>query len=171
MEPMPRKKRKNHAKPTLQPDGKIRHYKRTGPVTPEEKLVVAHFIAAQKQELSAAQERGLAQTLNRSTDMVKRIIDEAKLTFVERAGRYVDLHMETVETALANGDAKSLEVARRGSEWAIEHASMDGHRVVEAEKVAADTGVKIVVGVQVGGAVMPNTQVIEVAPVSPQEPV
>lgn len=105
--------------------------------------------------MAPAQVHSLAKALRRSRTAVRQAVEDARDTFVERAGRYVDIHMTTVEAALANGDAKSLEVAARGAQWALEHVSADGVRVVE--KTEANPGLKVAIGIKIGGVDTPVT--------------
>jgi len=50
-------------------------------------------------------------------------VQRARETFQENAGRYVEIHKEVAEAALKSGDPKSLEVARRASEFTIAKVS------------------------------------------------
>lgn len=81
---------------------------------------------------------------------LKAVLDEqiavAKTYLQYHAPIYAQLHLEGAETAAQKGDT-------RPAEWALEHLkSPAGTAVVEAPtKVAADTGVKVFVGVKIGG--------------------
>lgn len=126
--------------------------KRLGPVTDIEKDMVAKFVLDQPAAITPSQTNALARVLRRSKDVTKRLIEEAKDKLVDSTERYVDIHRQTVETALSNGDAKSLEVALKGSQWAMEHISQDGTRVVDkAGSGGGNSGTKVLIGVQIGG--------------------
>jgi hypothetical protein len=51
-----------------------------------------------------------------------------------RARRYVDIHMEATEGALASQD---YETAARHAQWALENLSVEGTRVIDQAKSAA----------------------------------
>jgi hypothetical protein len=138
-------------KETLHPK-KHKTYKRSGTPTKADKVLVAQFVANNAGDVSPVQERALAKVMRRSNELTKQLIDEAREKFLIRAGRYVDIHMETTEKALAIGSDKSLEVAARASQWALEHISEDGARIVERDKTESD-GSKIMIGVQIAGMI------------------
>lgn len=133
----------------------IKKAKRLGPATKAEKEFVTGLILDQPQEITPAQERALATVLRRPRDTVKRIIEEARDSFVESAGRYVDIHRQVTEAGLRDGTPKGLEVAAKGAQWAIEHISSEGVRIID-KAVAESTGTKIMIGVKIGGMVEPE---------------
>jgi hypothetical protein len=144
---------------TLQPTGKkTRRGKRGGPLTKPEKDLIAAVVLDQPREMQAPQISSLAHGLRRSKDAVKAAIEDARGEFLGRAGRYVQIHAETTEAALANGDAKSLEVAARSSQWAIERISVDGMQIVE-RPTDAPTGARIFIGLSLGGTKDPITTI------------
>jgi hypothetical protein len=124
--------------------------RRKSPLTPEEKGIIDQVILDSPGGLATSQERGLSQALCRPLAALKPYIEEAREKFVKRAPRYTDIHIAAAEKALANGDAKSLEVATRSSQWALENISAEGARVVDKE-TKETSGVKILVGVKIGG--------------------
>lgn len=116
----------------------------------EEKNLVAQFVMDQPREIAPQQINALATVLRRPKETVKAMVEQARENFVASAEYYVEAHKRAVDTALTNGDSKSLEVAVRGSQWAMENMSIEGTRIVE--KAVADAGgTKIMIGVQIGG--------------------
>lgn len=130
-------------------------YKRPGVISKAEREFVTAIVMDQPQEITPAQERALATVLRRPRDTVKRIIEEARDSFVESAGRYVDIHRQVTEAGLRDGTPKGLEVAAKGAQWAIEHISSEGVRIID-KVVAESTGTKIMIGVRLGGMVEPE---------------
>lgn len=130
-------------------------HKRMGTRSEAEVDLVQQFIQDQPGPITDKQERALARTLRRSKESVRSMIEEAKCRLGERAEFYADTHQMAVASALANGDPKSLEVAVRGSQWALENISIDGERIIDKPQ-PGPSGVKIVVGVKVGGANTPE---------------
>lgn len=127
-------------------------FKRKGGITDAEKNLVSQFVLDQPGELKPSQVTALAKTLNRSKEAVTRLIEEARENFLENANRYIEIHRCAVEDALADGTPKGLEQARLGAEWAIEHMSSGGVRIIETpEKAGTGSGVQILVGVRIGG--------------------
>lgn len=141
---------------TKRRDGKVAQRKH-GKVTKEEKAIVAEIVASQDGVVSSEQVTGLALTLNRTTEAIKTAIKEAQDKFLGRADRYLDLHLEAVEKAVGTNDPKGLDAAIKGSQWAIEHMSKDGQSIVE-KKNTESSGVKVLIGVQVGGLNEPAQQ-------------
>ena len=132
-------------------------FKRPGPLTAGEHEIIETFAAEQTTDIAPAQVRALAQTLNRTVDTVKTAIEKARESFVSRAERYVNVHSEATEAALANGDAKSLEVAAKASQWAITNLSSEGKRIIEKE-----TGIinvpRVMIAVKIGGLDLDKVQ-------------
>jgi hypothetical protein len=127
---------------------------RRGPITMNEKDAVAAIVMDQPGPISAQQEKALAVTLRRSPAAVKALIEEAREHFAAKAGRYVEIHAQGVEDALKNGTVAGLDVALKGSQWAIERIAQDGSRIVD-KAADTNTGTKIVIGVQMGGITPP----------------
>ena len=124
--------------------------KKRGTPSTFEKEFVAQFVRDQPQEITPRQLTALANTIRRPKETVKRMIEDAKDTFVENVGRYVEIHKQATEKALENGDAKSLEVATRAAAWAIENTSAEGVRLVDKPEKGHE-GTKIQIGVKIGG--------------------
>jgi hypothetical protein len=136
---------------TLKPTGITRHYPRRGHLSQPEKDLIAAVVMDSPREVDARQINGLAKGLRRRRSAIKEAVEQAREIFLGRAPRYVDIHMQTTEAALAAGDPKSLEVAARSSQWAIEHTSADGASIIE-KVTEGSSGVKVIIGVKVGGA-------------------
>jgi hypothetical protein len=101
--------------------------------------------------IKPAQVTALAKALNRPVDLIKPIVEAARTKFTTRVERYVDIHMEAVEKALEIGTAKSLEVATVASQWALQSIAHEGARVVPKATGEVGSGLKIVIGLKVGG--------------------
>jgi hypothetical protein len=86
---------------------------------------------------------------------VKRVIRKARAALANNAERYAELHAATVETAFANGDPKSLAVAIKGTQWALERISDGEDRVLDPVPRTLETGPKeapsFKLGIIVGG--------------------
>ena len=82
----------------------------------------------------------MARMLRRSPEMVKDLIQDARVTFAKRAPRYVDIHLRATEKALASGTANGLDDGAPGSQWAIERIAQDGARVIDPPKAGASSG-------------------------------
>jgi hypothetical protein len=94
----------------------------------------------------------LAKVTGASRLEILTIVETAKETFSRGALEYVNIHKEATQAALANGDAKSLDVATRAAQWAIEKLSHEGTRILDAPQAGpANTGTKIMIGIQLGG--------------------
>src|SRR5713101_7029821 len=94
--------------------------RRVGPLTKDEKALIGQFLADQPHEVTREQIKLLAKLMHRSPNTIRQCIEQARENFVASAGRYVEIHLAATEAALANGDPKSLEVAARGAQWAME---------------------------------------------------
>lgn len=139
----------------LTPFKKKPHKKRTyrrhgGSLSKSEKDLIANTALAQPGGLSPLQVTGLAKVLKRSPALIQQAIIEARDQFVGSAGRYVEIHKQATEDALSNGDAKSLDVAVRGAQWALTNISAEGTRIVDKPNTEA-TGSKVMIGIRVGG--------------------
>ncbi len=130
---------------------KLKLYRRGAP-SKAEKALVAQVVQDFPGEIANAQVTALATTLKRTKDAVKAMIDQAKENFVSEAESYVKIHKQVVETALANGDAKSLDVAAKGAQWAIENIGAEGSRIIDKE-ASGPRGVQVMIGVKIGGHV------------------
>lgn len=125
--------------------------KRKGKPTEPEKALVAQFILDQPAEITTKQVNGLARTLRRTKDTVLKMIEEARDDFQDGAKRYVEVHKQAIEAALANGDAKSLHVAVQGAQWAMENLTAEGVSIIEKKQDTGSKGGKLMIGIQIGG--------------------
>lgn len=100
---------------------------------------------APKTALELAQRQEL-MSLHKQVEHVVNLGKEAKAILRENLPRYAELHLTAAEVAAANGDSKPME-------WALTAIKGEkGERVVEPVKAdGAGTGIKIMIGVQVGG--------------------
>jgi hypothetical protein len=143
------------ARSVLAPDRKKTFYRRGAP-SKAEKALVAQVVQDFPGEVAGPQVAALATTLKRTKEAVKAMIEQAKENFVSEAESYVKIHKQVVEAALANGDAKSLDVAAKGAQWAIENIGAEGTRIIEAAKTTPQ-GMKLLIGVNIGGLREPGT--------------
>jgi len=124
---------------------------RAGSPTNTEKEMVAQFVQDQPREVTERQVAALATVLRRSKEVVRRMVEEARENFVASAQDYVAMHKQAVQSALANGDAKSLEVVVKGTQWAMENLQAEGVRIIDKAASEGASGPRIMIGVQVGG--------------------
>ena len=132
-----------------------RRFKRRGGITKQERAIVAGVLVSSPKEMDKSQVSALARVLDRKPETVKVIIEEAREKLTGRAGRYVDIHMQATEQALADGSPKALEQALKGSQWAITNISGDGARIVDKPNVESG-GTKVMIGLKIGGLVEPS---------------
>lgn len=142
-----------------------RVYKRMGSATDTDKALVAAVVMDSPRELSTQQTNALATVLRRSKDVVKTLIEEARENFQANAKRYVELHMQAVEDAVASGDPKALGEAMKGAAWAISNLSAEGTRIVEKE-TKGPTGTQILINIPMGAT--DQSKAIKVVDVTPQ---
>jgi hypothetical protein len=128
-------------------------FRRHGKPSKVEKEFVAQFVQDQPAEITPKQVSALARTMRRSREVIRGMIDDAKENFVSNAERYVEIHKEAVEEALAGGTVAGLEAAIKGSQWAMENLSAEGARIVDGNKNSGGNGggTKIMIGVNLGG--------------------
>lgn len=151
-----------HTKPTTPK----RTYKRVAKTTKDEREVVKAAVRQNRGDLSKEQTTALAKVFNRPVGTVKAMIARAKDNLAADAEFYVDTHRQVVEGASLMGQAtyndKLLEVARKGSEWALEHTSGDGKRVVD-QPTSAPQGTRIMVGVRLSNTTIQPETVIDIS--------
>lgn len=134
-----------------------RIFRRHGTATKAEKAFVAQFIADQPTAITPQQERSLAKTMRRSKDLIRSMIEEARENFVAGAQDYVDIHKQATAGALRTMD---FDAALKGSQWALEHISAEGARIVDPPKaMTGPTGPRIQIGIKVGGIDSPVTEI------------
>jgi len=83
--------------------------------------------------------------------MVRKLVEEAKESFVESAVDYVRIHKQATDAALASGTVAGLEVAVGASQWAMENLSAEGARIIDRAAGKGSGGPVINVGVKIGG--------------------
>jgi hypothetical protein len=130
--------------------------KRAYKISDSDKKIIEDVAMTQPAELSSRQVKALAVVLRHSPERIKAVIAEARDNFVASSTRYVEIHRQAAEAALANGDAKSLDVATKAAQWAIESVSEQGARIIDQDK-AGPTGTRVMIGIRVGGIDNPVT--------------
>lgn len=140
--------------------------KRKGKVSEAERALVAQFVADQPAAITTAQVAALAKLTRRSKEVIQGLIADAREGFLAAAPRYAEIHKQATEAALAAGSVGGLEVALKGSQWALERATYDGMGVIEKAKGGGgDSGPRILIGIRVGAVDNPNTVIpISVTP-------
>jgi len=126
---------------------------RRGRIPRAQEALVAKVVA--DGEVTEAQLQGLSMALQRPESTIKHMIQTARRHFNENAEHYVKTHREVVDKAAASEDPKALEVAVRGSQWAIEHMSADGERIIDKD-TKGPSGVQVFVGLKFGGMKTPE---------------
>lgn len=148
------------------PAGRTRAPKRVGKLTKDEKQVVKAVVRQAGGELPLDQTKALAKVFNRPVGTVKAMVTRAKDNLAADAEFYVDTHREVVEHAMEVARAtlsdKHAEVARKGSEWALESISGDGKRVVE-QASSAPQGTRIMIGVRLSNTSIQPDQTLDIA--------
>jgi len=134
-----------------------RHKRKHGKLSERDHHIISELVQTQPHELSLEQIASTATLLRRSPDQVAHAIVEARERLQMNAGRYVEIHREVAEAALKDGSDKALDVARKASEYAIQHLSArDGkgklERIVEAEQQMSDAP-RVQIGIALGGIV------------------
>lgn len=150
---MPPKKRLPFIRPASRRVDGVVFRKRSGRKKMTESQAIEKVVAMNLGKVSSTEVTTLAQKLHRREDTMKRWVQDAKEKFLKNASRYVEIHHQAVEDALAAGseDPKYLEVATRGAQWAIERLRVGNEGVVEQEKTGPSEGLKVLIGVKVGG--------------------
>jgi hypothetical protein len=128
-----------------------------GPVSPVEVGFIKQFLQDQPREITEDQTRALSKVMRRSKEVVKDIIEQAREEFQSSALDYVKLHKEAAISAFERGDD---ETAIKASQWAITNMSQEGTRVVEKVAAEGGGGVKIMIGVQMGGIDKPKGPIV-----------
>ena len=126
-------------------------FKRSGGITDTEQALVDRFVADQPREISTDQVKALAKVLRRRPSTVRDCIQRARENFVATAEGYVEVHQQAVEGALNRRD---FDTAAKHAEWALEHLSHEGQRMVDRD-VAETHAPKIIIGVALGGMGLP----------------
>jgi hypothetical protein len=126
-------------------------FRRGGSPSKAEKEHIAQFVLDQPTEITPRQVTALATSMRRSKEVIKSMIEQAKDNFQAGAERYVEIHKQAIEAALANGDSKSLHVATQGAQWAMENLSAEGVSIVGKRSEGGSGAGKIMIGIQIGG--------------------
>ena len=124
--------------------------------------LVENLVERKKGMVTVRDLKALQQVTGENPTRLQTILAEAKEKFAAAAVDYVNLHKQATEMAVANGDAKSLDVATRAAQWAIEKIAHKGDRIIDKEAVSSNSGTKIMIGLQLGGK---NPMVVETEPV------
>ena len=144
-------------KASKEPKAPTRVFNRMGPVSPVEVGFVAQFLKDQPREITETQTRALSKVMRRSKEVIKDLIEQAREEFQSSGLDYVRLHKEATISAFERGDD---EVAIKASQWAIANMSQEGTRVVEKVAAEGGGGVRIMIGVQMGGIDKPKGAVV-----------
>ena len=126
---------------------KPRRSRRAGSTTKAEKELVARVVLDQPREVSPRQIHGLAIALRRPKEVIRALVEEAKEHFVANASDYVRIHKQATDQALENGEN---DIAAKAAQWAMEHLSAEGVRIVEPKADQA-AGNRIQIGIKLGG--------------------
>lgn len=147
------------SKPTKDPKAPTRVFNRMGPVSDVETQFIAQFLRDQPREITETQTKALSKVMRRSKEVIRDLIEQAREEFQSSALDYVRLHKEAAISAFEHGDD---EVAVKAAQWAITNMSQEGSRVIEKVAAEGGGGVKIMIGVQMGGIDKPKAVVTEV---------
>jgi len=151
------------AKPSKSHLFKKKHRKH-GPFSATERAAVQAVVQVAPAHLPTKQQIvSLAKAINRPEGSVTAHITRARETFQANATRYVEIHKEAAELALKDGSDKALDVARKASEFAMQHASAKDksgkvERIIESQQTADVPRVQI--GLVLGG--MPTARPAEI---------
>jgi hypothetical protein len=126
--------------------------KRVGPLTKDEKGLVYQFLADQPHEVRSEDIKLLARLMHRQPNTIRLCITLARQNFASNALRYVEIHREATEKALAAGD---YDTAAKACQWAMENISLEGERIVD-KYTSANVAPKVYVGVCFGGMRVPS---------------
>ncbi len=114
--------------------------------------IVQSLVDRKKGLVTAEDVVALAKVTGVTKSKITELVETAREQFSGAAVEYVNIHKQATQAALANGDAKSLDVATRASQWAIEKISHEGKRVIDGPvKGPTEGGTKIMIGIQLGG--------------------
>ena len=119
------------------------HRRTGGPSVAEQNLVTA-LVLDSPTEVKPSQVTALAKALRRSPAAIKGMIEKAQESFRSKAQRYVDVHMEATELALAGGTVAGLEVAQKGAQWALELSTAEPEAEPSSVVYPARTGVTVI---------------------------
>lgn len=116
-----------------------------------QQVIVTQTVQEAGGDLRSREVAALARVLHTNKDHVREMVETARSLLAERAVEYVDAHKKAVDKALHNGDAKSLEVAARATQWAMEHIKFEGKSIVDKPGGESGQGTQIIIGIKLGG--------------------
>jgi hypothetical protein len=128
-----------------------------GPVSEVEVGFIRQFLQDQPREITPTQEKALSKVMRRSKEVVRDIIEQAREEFQGSALDYVRIHKDATIAAYEMGND---EVAIKASQWAIANMSQEGTRVVEKVAAEGGGGVRIMIGVKMGGIDGPKAGIV-----------
>ena len=138
-----------------------------GVFSKDEKALVKAAVRQGGGDLSTDQTRALAKVFNRPVGTIKSMIRAARENLAADASFYVDTHREVTEQAREAGIAlfndKLLDIARKGSEWALESISGEGSRIVEKAE-SGPAGTRIMIGVRLGNTTLQPNATVDISP-------
>lgn len=135
---------KKHA---VAPSKRKKVRKRLGQPSAIEKKLLEDVLRQQTTELTPTQERSLGHVFQRGPGVIKKMIQEAREKFAERAGEYVDIHYQAATGALADG---KYEVAGDLAQWAMKEIASEGVRIIDRPSEVVNVP-KVMIGVKLGG--------------------
>jgi hypothetical protein len=91
-----------------------------GRLTKTERAIIAHVVQDTPGEMTREQVQSTAMMLRRNPRTVVQAIREAREELQQRAGKYIAIHLEAAEQALASGD---YDTARKAAEYILDRLS------------------------------------------------
>lgn len=127
----------------------------SGQVSTREKSVIDGIVAENDGQVSRDQLDATAIVLRRDPSTIARYIEIAKEKLQSRAERYVDIHLEATEKALASDDPRAIGEARKGAMEMISSLSAKDRQGKSVRLIDRDdhesSGPKIAIGINLGG--------------------
>lgn len=123
-----------------------------GSLTHRENFVIDAIVRESPGELLPAQIEATAIALNRRPATIADALEKARAKLQDQAEKYVDIHLQAVEDALADRDQ---DTARKGAEWYLEKISArdssgKSTRIIEASS-AESSAPSVRIGIALGG--------------------
>lgn len=146
------------------PQKRQKVFGRMGRTTQAEKEFVQNFVEDMPGPITERQIGALAKTMRRSKDVIRKMVEDAAETFAENANFYIQSHRQAVADALSSDTMAGKKIAADAAQWAIEHMSGGGARIIE-KAPTGPTGTKIMIGVKIGGHNAEENARVEVAEV------
>lgn len=113
-----------------------------------EQTIIDHIAKQPEHQVTPAILESAAIIVHKSPETLARHVIAARQRLTEHAEKYVDLHMQSADAALANGEYGE---ARKAAEWALEKISVGSRRIVDAPSTAQSTAPVIRIGIALGG--------------------